>query len=68
MPREKEDFREIYSMLLDKFNGAEVITLNQAAEYTSTDKRTLLADKTFPKKQICSKYIVHIVSLARWLA
>ena len=44
-----------------------LISLRQAAEYCGKDTRTLLADKTFPRKQNGKQYDVSIVRLARWL-
>lgn len=72
MAREKEGFRDQLERLSSKFPGVEAIGMNEAAELIGVQKRTLLNDKTFPAKKLgkskTSKYIVPLVSLARWLA
>ena len=43
------------------------ITLAEAARYLRKDRRTLLADRTFPVKKRGGRYLVSLVSLARWM-
>lgn len=66
---EKELFYANLTALKEYFGSDAVfVSLRQAAKYCKKDSRTLLADKTFPIKQIGRQYSVPIISLARWLA
>lgn len=66
---EKELFHANLSALYDRFGADAVfITINQAAQYLKRDRRTLMADKTFPLKQIKARQLVPVMGLARWLS
>lgn len=43
------------------------ITVQEAARYLRKDRRTLLADRTFPYKKRGNRYLVSLVALARWM-
>ena len=47
--------------------GKPQITVQEAARYLKKDRRTLLADRTFPYKKRGNRYLVSLVSLARWM-
>lgn len=68
MPREKEDFRPVYTVLLEKFPGKDTISLRKAAEYLDCDQRTLANDETFPWIWVGKKRVVSLVRFARWIA
>lgn len=71
MPREKEGFREQLARLSEKYPGVEAIDLKEVSMLVGRQRRTLVNDKTFPAKKVgkgkTSKYMVSLVSLARWL-
>ena len=67
MAREKEGFREQLARLDEKFPGRECITLQEACDLLGFYRRTLLNDKTFPRKMIGTAYAIPMVGLARWL-
>lgn len=67
MPREKEGFREQLEILMSKFPGREAIGIAECCTVLGTDRRVLLADRTFPAKKVGGKYLVPLVGLARWL-
>lgn len=67
MPREREGFMDQYRALTDRFGGREVITLNESCELLGLDRRALLDSKDFPAKKVGKKYIIPLVSLARWM-
>ena len=43
------------------------ITVQEAARYLHKDRRTLLADRTFPCKKRGKRYLVSLVALAKWM-
>ena len=43
------------------------ITVAEAARYLHKDRRTLLSDRTFPYRKSGGRYLVSLVSLARWM-
>lgn len=47
--------------------GKPQITVQEAARYLKKDRRTLLADRTFPYKKRGGRYLISLVSLARWM-
>lgn len=69
MPREREDYSGNLDLLLKKL-GADTVTvsIDVAARVVGVDKRTLIADKTFPLKRAGRNYRVPVVGLARWLS
>ena len=67
MPREKEGFREQLARLSEKYPGREMISLPEACEITGCYRRTLLQDKTFPRKKMGNVYKIPVVQLARWM-
>lgn len=67
MPREKEGFREQLARLSEKYPGREMISIQEASEVTGYHRRTLLKDKSFPRKMIGNKYSIPLVQLARWM-
>ena len=68
---EKELYHEHLERLYQRF-GRDVtfISLAQAASFCGKDRRTLMADKTFPLRRIGTNthYDVPVINLARWLA
>lgn len=66
---EKELFHENLSALHERFGADTVfLSMDAAAKYCKRDRRTLLADRTFPAKKIGKSYHVNVIALARWLA
>lgn len=68
MAREKPDFREQLDRLLQRFPGREMIEVKEAAAVIGCDFRTLVRDKNFPTRQLGTRYVVPLVSMARWMA
>ena len=67
MPREKEVFREQLARLSERYPGREMISLADACQVTGLYRRTLLKDKTFPRKKLGQVYRIPLVDLARWM-
>lgn len=67
MPREKEGFHEQYQILRQRFDDREVITMDESCKLLGLDRDALRNDKTFPAKKVGKKYIIPLVSLARWM-
>ena len=66
---EKENFHENLTALHERFGKETVfINLSHAAKYCGIDTRTLLADRTFPRKKMGRYYKVALISFARWLS
>lgn len=69
--RGTEDMRAHLEALYERY-GREtvVITATEAARYLGVDRRTLLADHTFPAKRLTKggHWRVPLIGLARWLA
>jgi len=69
MPIEHEDYRENLAMLYDTFGRDTVfIPITVAAKFAKKDYRTLLEDKSFPKKKKRRGADVPIRAFARWLS
>lgn len=68
MPREREDFRDQLQALRERYEGQEVLTMEQSEKLLSVDRMALLSDKTFPVKKVGRRYIIPIVPLARWMS
>lgn len=67
MPRERESFRDQLQVLQQKFEGQEVLTMEQSCQLLGLDRDALLHDKDFPAKKVGKRYIIPIVPLARWM-
>ena len=63
-----EVYRDHLERLLEAFPQRDVITLNELCKYLGIDRRTILQDKKCPAKKIAGKYVVPLVSVARYLA
>nr|DAU66750.1 MAG TPA: Pyocin activator protein PrtN [Caudoviricetes sp.] len=68
MAREKIDFEQNYSNILQHFGNVQLIPAKAAAEFLGIDVRTLRDDRCSPVKKVCGRYYVPVVSLARWLS
>lgn len=44
-----------------------MITVAEAARYLRKDRRTLLADRTFPYRKRNGRYLISLVAFAKWL-
>jgi hypothetical protein len=64
---EKRDYRDNLERISKRFSG-ELISLPEVVGYLGCDKRTLMADKTFPSKKVGGRYFVTAVALAKWLS
>jgi hypothetical protein len=64
---EKKDYRDNLERISARFNG-ELIPLLDVVGYLGCDKRTLMADNTFPAKKVGGRYFVTVVALAKWLS
>ena len=53
--------------LKQAFPGRPQITVQEAARYLHKDRRTLLADRSFPYRKRGKRYLISLVALARWL-
>lgn len=67
MPRERESFRDQLQVLQQRFEGQEVLTMDQSCKLLGLDRDALLSDKNFPAKKVGKRYIIPIVPLARWM-
>lgn len=69
MAREPDGYREQLELLAERFPGKEVLSIQDVCKMFGCHRQTLLADKTFPRKQIGGKgkYYIPIVGLARWM-
>lgn len=67
MPREAEGYRPQLELLTDLFPGRAAIGITECQAVLGLDRRTLLADRNFPARQIGSKYTVPLTELARWM-
>jgi hypothetical protein len=69
MPREPDGYRQQLERLAELYPGKEVLSIQEVCKMLGCHRQTLLADKTFPAKQIAGKgkYYIPIVGLARWL-
>lgn len=47
--------------------GKPQITVQEAARFLHKDRRTLLADRTFPYRRRGGRYLVSLVALAKWM-
>ena len=68
MPREREDFRDQLQALRERYEGQEVLTMDQSCKLLGLDRDALINDKSFPAKKVGKKYIIPIVPLARWMS
>lgn len=69
---EKAAYRDVLERLDSVFPGKDVLTIGEVATYMHRDRRTLLADGTFPviekKRRKGATVHVHKAALARYLA
>lgn len=65
--REAEGYREALEFLTDLFPGKAAIGIKDCCVALDRDRRTLLADKNFPAKQVGNRYTIAIPELARWM-
>jgi len=66
----KEDcYREQLARLAESYPGQEVLSIQDVCKIFGCHRRKLLADKTFPAKQIGGRgrYYIPLVGLARWM-
>lgn len=63
---DKPGYREQLADLHSRYD-AGTISLADAAAYLRIDRRTLLADRTFPVIKAGRSYRVSLVALARWM-
>lgn len=68
MPREHEMFRDQLQSLREQFAGQEVLTMDQSCKLLGLDRDALIHDRDFSAKKVGKKYIIPIVSLARWMS
>lgn len=64
---EKSGYHEHLTMLRERFPGEEVLPVSRVAQMLHRDYRSLLSDKSFPYKKSGRRYLVSVVSLARWM-
>lgn len=65
--------KEVFELNLEALRqhfgeDANLIPLQDVAEYLKHDRRTILADGSFPVKKLGRLYFVPVIGLARWLA
>lgn len=63
----KDGYHEHLAMLRERFPERDMVPVTQVAKCLHRDYRNLLRDKTFPVKQQGGRYMVSVVSLARWM-
>lgn len=69
MPREPDGYREQLELLAERYPDKEVLSIQEVCKILGCGRHKLLADKTFPAKQIAGKgrYYIPIAGLARWM-
>lgn len=69
MPREPDGYREQLEFLVERYPDKDMLSIQEACQMFKCGRRKLLADKTFPVKQINGRgtYYIPIVGLARWM-
>lgn len=69
MPIEPYGYREQLELLAEHYPGKTMIKIQDVCQMFGCGRRTLLADKTFPAKQIGGKgtYYIPIAGLALWM-
>lgn len=69
MAREPEGYRQQLEQLTRRYPDREVLTMLEVTKMLGCHRQTLLADPTFPAKQIGrkGKYLIPVVGLAMWL-
>lgn len=69
MAREPDVYREQLARLAESYPGKEVLPIQEVCKMFGCNRRKLLADRSFPAKQICGKgkYYIPVVGLARWM-
>lgn len=65
--REPEGYRQQLELLTEIFPNRAALKITECAFVLNLDRRTLLADRSFPAKKVGSKYSVPITELARWM-
>lgn len=65
--RELEGYRQQLELLTDLFPNRAALKIAECEAALNLDRRTLLADRSFPAKKVCGKYAVPITELARWM-
>lgn len=64
-----DEFAETRAALAERFGwDAVLVPINEVAKYLHVDRRTLIADKTFPIKMVGNQYRVPVIGLTRWLS
>ena len=66
----REDcYREQLARLAESYPGKEVLSIQEVCKMFGCNRRKLLADRSFPAKQICGKgkYFVPLPMLAKWM-
>lgn len=68
--REPASYRQQLEFLSERYPNQELLSIQEACRMFSCGRRKLLADKTFPAKQIGGKgkYYIPIPGLAWWMA
>lgn len=69
MPREPDGYRQQLELLTEQYPGKTVLTIQEVCKMFGCGRHKLLADKTFPAKQVAGKgtYYIPIAGLARWM-
>lgn len=65
--REAEGYRQQLELLTDLFPNRAALKITECETALNLDRRTLLADRLFPAKKVCGKYVISITELARWM-
>lgn len=65
--REPEGYRQQLELLTDIFPNRAALKIAECEDALNLDRRTLLADRSFPAKKVGNKYSVPITELARWM-
>lgn len=64
---ERAGFYETRAALTERFGDKALLHIGEVCEYLGADRRTLLADESFPVRKVGNQYRVPLISLARWL-
>lgn len=66
--KDKQDFRENLAMLLSMNGGKPIMSMAEVEKVLRVNRRTLLADRSFPVIKTPGQYRVSTVAVARWMS
>lgn len=65
--RERKCYRENIELIGSFFPKRAALTMPEVCKLVGLDRRTLLADRTFPARMVGNKYMIPVTALAAWM-